>query len=69
MTKEDWKRIEDWWGGLHLSSVELQIDNYNVSLYNMCDRGKMILCVVPYVDGVCRAIYTDKDNEIGNRFY
>lgn len=68
MTKEEWKKIEDWWG-TGFSSVNLMIDGHEISLHNSIDKKKMIVEVVIYVDGYIKNEYSNKDNEIGNRFW
>lgn len=68
MTKEEWKRIEDWWG-TGPGFVEMSIDGHAVSLYNRIDKDKMIVIVLVYVDGYLRSTYSRTDNETGNRFY
>ena len=69
MTKEDWKKIEDWWGDVYAPHLELRIDGFNVSLYNQVDKKKMIICVAVFVDDLIKVEYTSKDSTIGNRFY
>ena len=68
MTKEEWKKIADWWGTGY-GSVKMNIDGHEISLYNSIDKKKMIVEVAVYVDGHIKGIYSNKDNEIGNRFW
>lgn len=68
MTKEEWKKVEDWWG-TGPGWVRMDIDGHTVSLYNQINKDKMIVVVLVYVDGYLRSTYSKTDNEIGNRFY
>lgn len=68
MTKEEWKKIEDWWG-TGFSSVNLMIDGHEISLHNVIDKKKMIVEVVIYVDGYIKGEYSTAGNEIGDRFW
>lgn len=37
MTKEEWKKIEDWWG-TGLSTIKMKIDGHDIQLYNNIDK-------------------------------
>lgn len=68
MTKEEWKKVQDWWG-TGFGHVNMNIDEYEISLYNIIDKKKMIVEVTIYVDGYMKGVYSDINNEIGNRFW
>lgn len=68
MTKEEWKKVADWWG-TGLGSIEMTIDGYNVKLYNVIDREKMIVEVAIYINGYMKGLYSNVGNEIGDRFW
>ena len=68
MTKEEWKKVADWWG-TGLGSIKMAIDGYNIQLYNTIDREKMIVEVVIYVNGYVKGVYSSVGNEIGDRFW
>lgn len=68
MTKEEWKKISDWWG-IGYGSINMEIDGHKISLYNNIDKKKMIVEVIIYVDGYIRGRYYEKDSELGNRFW
>lgn len=67
MTKEEWKKIADWWGTGY-GSVKMNIDGHEISLYNTIDKKKMIVEVAVYIDGYMKSEYSNIDNEIGKRF-
>lgn len=68
MTKEEWKKIEDWWG-TGLSTIKMKIDGHDILLYNSIDKDKMIVEVVIYVDGYIKGDCSTVGNEIGDRFW
>lgn len=68
MTKEEWKKIEDWWG-TGLSTIKMKIDGHEITLYNNIDKDKMIVEVVIYVDGYIKGDCSTVGNEIGDRFW
>ena len=68
MTKEDWKKVEEWWG-ISRRSMKLLIDGHKINLYNTIDSKKMIVYVSLYVDDFIKGEYSKIDNEIGNKFY
>ncbi|MCS2894406.1 hypothetical protein [Parabacteroides faecis] len=68
MTKEEWKKIEDWWGTGY-SSIKMKVDGHDIQLDNCIDKKKMIVEVAIYVDGYIRGEYSTAGNEIGDRFW
>ena len=68
MTKEEWKKVEDWWGTGY-SSIKMKVDGYDIQLDNNIDKKKMIVEVVIYVDGYIKGAYSTAGNEIGDRFW
>lgn len=68
MTKEEWKKVEDWWG-TGFGSVEMSVDGHEISLYNNIDKKKMVVEVVIYVDGYIKGEYSTAGNETGDRFW
>lgn len=68
MTKEEWRKIEDWWG-TGLSTIKMKIDGHDILLYNSIDKDKMIVEVVIYVDGYIKGDCSTVGNEIGDRFW
>lgn len=68
MTKEEWKKIEDWWG-TGLSTIKMKIDGHDILLYNSIDKKKMTVEVVIYVDGYIKGDCSTVGNEIGDRFW
>lgn len=68
MTKEEWKKVEDWWGTGY-SSIKMKVDGHDIQLDNCIDKKKMIVEVVIYVDGYIRGEYSTAGNEIGDRFW
>lgn len=68
MTKEEWKKVEDWWGTGY-SSIKMKVDGHDIQLDNNIDKKKMIVEVAIYVDGYMKVCYSDVGNEIGNRFW
>lgn len=68
MTKEEWKKIEDWWG-TGLSTIRMKIDGCDIQLFNNVDKKKMIVEVVIYVDGYIKCSDSTAGSEIGDRFW
>lgn len=68
MTKEEWKKVEDWWD-TGFSSVKLMVDRHEIQLHNIIDKKKMTVSVEIYVDGYIKGEYSNKDSEIGNHFW
>ena len=68
MTKDEWKKVEDWWGTGY-SSIKMKVDGYDIQLNNNIDKKKMIVEVVIYVDGYIKGAYSTAGNEIGDRFW
>lgn len=68
MTKEGWKNVEEWWG-IGNGYVKMAVDEYEISLYNLIDKKKMIVEVAIYVDGYMKSTYSDAKSETGNRFW
>lgn len=68
MTKEEWKKVEEWWG-TSKGHVTLEIDGYSIILYNYADKEKMALWVMVYINGEICGKYSNAGNEIGNRFW
>lgn len=68
MTKEEWKKIADWWGTGY-GSIKMNIDGHEISLYNTIDKKRMIVEVVIYVDGYIKGDYSNAGDEIGDRFW
>lgn len=68
MTKEEWKKVADWWGTGY-GCIDMSIDGHEISLCNIIDKKKMIVEVTIYVDGYMKGVYSGIDNEIGNRFW
>lgn len=68
MTKDEWKKVEDWWGTGY-SSIKMKVDGHDIQLDNRIDKKKMIVEVVIYVDGYIKGECTTVGNEIGDRFW
>lgn len=68
MTKEEWTKIEDWWG-IGSSTIKMKIDGHDITLFNSIDKDKMIVDVVIYVDGYIKGECSKVGNEIGDRFW
>lgn len=68
MTKDDWKKVEEWWG-IGFGSVNLKIDGFNVTLHNEKDVKKMKMFVAVYVDHYIRGEWSNQKSEIGNKFW
>lgn len=68
MTKEEWKKVADWWG-TGLGCVKMEIDGHEISLYNAISKSRMIVCVEIYVDGYIKTECSKAGNEIGDRFW
>lgn len=68
MTKQEWTKVQEWWATGH-GSVEMKVDEHEISLFNVINKKKMIVTVQLYVDGYIKGAYTDTKSEIGNRFY
>lgn len=68
MTKEEWRKIEDWWG-TGLSTIKMKIDGHDILLYNSIDKKKMTVEVVIYVDGYIKGDCSTVGSEIGDRFW
>lgn len=68
MTKEEWKKIQEWWG-TGRGFVEMKIDDYKISLYNSINKKKMIVEIYTYIDGYMKGEYYNVESEIGNRFW
>lgn len=68
MTKEEWAKIEDWWG-TGLSTIRMKIDGCDIQLFNNVDKKKMIVEVVIYVDGYIKCSDSTAGSEIGDRFW
>lgn len=68
MTKEEWKKVQDWWATGY-GYIEMKADDHKISLHNVIDKKKMIVEICLYVDGYMKIEYHDAKSEIGNRFY
>lgn len=68
MTKEQWKKVEDWWG-TGPGHVEMDIDGHKITLYNVIDKKRMIVEVCVYVDGCMRTGFSKAGDETGDRFW
>jgi hypothetical protein len=67
MTKEDWKKLEDWWGNTFYSYFKMECDGHVLSMHNY--TYKMRVYVALYVDGVHEGAWTEHDHEMGRKFY
>lgn len=68
MTNEEWKQVEEWWG-TGVGHISMEIDGYSIFLHNYADKEKMTLSVMVYINGYICGEYSNRDNEIGNRFW
>lgn len=60
--------MEDWWG-TGPGHVEMDMDGFKITLYNIIDKKKMIAEVCVYVNGYMRSEYGKAGNETGDRFW
>lgn len=68
MTKEEWKKVQDWWA-TGFGHVKMKVDEHDIELYNKIDKKKMIVEVWIYVDEYIKGAYSTAGDEIGDRFW